>query len=131
MSKAKKQIGQTKLKQDTVLLKFDIDKIIPQKYQTASSLVILLLLFLIFFSPLYFGGKTFQSGDIVTSNGMVDYLKHGDGYTLWNPYIFCGMPAYAISVGYKWFNLIYVSLDSVRKIFTVFFSNNYSVWTSI
>lgn len=130
MSKAKKQIGQTKLNQESSLLKFDIDKIIPPKYQTASSLIILLFLFLIFFSPLYFGGKTFQSGDIVTSNSMINYVeKHGDGYTLWNPYIFCGMPTYAISVGYKWFNLIYVSLDSVRRVFTVFFSNKYSVWT--
>jgi hypothetical protein len=130
MSKAKKQIGQTKLKEESTLLKFDIDKIIPPKYQTTVSLIILALLFLIFFSPLYFGGKTFQSADIVTSNSMINYVeKHGDGYTLWNPYIFCGMPAYAISVGYKWFNLIYVGLDLLRKIFMVFFTNNYAVWT--
>jgi hypothetical protein len=130
MSKVKKQIGQTKLKQESALAKFDIDKIIPQKYQTISSIIILLLLFLIFFSPLYFGGKTFHSGDIVTSKSMVNYVeKHEDGYTLWNPYIFCGMPAYAISVGFKWFNLIYVCITGLRSVFTAFFTNDYTTWT--
>ncbi|MCX6150413.1 MAG: YfhO family protein [Ignavibacteriales bacterium] len=130
MSKTKKQIGQTKLNKETVLTKFDFDKLIPPKYQTLASLGILLILFLIFFSPLYFGGKTFQSGDIVTSKSMVNYVeKHGDGYTLWNPYIFCGMPAHAISVGYKWFNLIYVGATTLRTALTGFFANDYTMWT--
>ena len=56
---------------------------------------------------------TFQSGDIVTSKSVKTYLEQErDGFTLWNPYVFGGMPAYALSVGYKWFNLIYVGLDA-------------------
>jgi hypothetical protein len=35
--------------------------------------------------------------------------------SLWNPYIFGGMPSYAVGgVGYKWFNLIYVFADTTK-----------------
>ncbi|HEX2963107.1 MAG TPA: hypothetical protein VHO43_15010, partial [Ignavibacteriales bacterium] len=94
---------------------FTIDKIIPGKYQTPLSLAILLILFLIFFSPMYFGGKTLQSGDIITSKSLQTYVTtHEGGYTLWNPYIFCGMPAYSLGVGFKWFNLIYVGFTAMK-----------------
>ena len=57
---------------------------------------IISLLFLIFLNPLYFGNKTFQSGDIFANKAMKSYVeKDRDGYALWNPLIFCGMPAYA------------------------------------
>ena len=86
----------------TFLTGFDLDKYIPLKYQVALFTVIILLLFLYFFSPIYFGGKTFQSGDIITSKSITTYAEqHSDGFTLWNPYIFGGMPAYAITVGWK------------------------------
>jgi len=39
------------------------------------------------------------------------------------------MPAYAIAVGYKWFNLIYVGITSLRTAFTGFFTNDYTKWT--
>ena len=130
MSKTKKQIRQTGQKPESGFMKFKFDKIIPKKYHTPASLIILVLLFLIFFAPLYFGGKTFDSADIITSKSMTNYVdKHGPGYTLWNPFIFCGMPAYAISVGYKWFNLIYVGITSLRTALTGFFANDYTKWT--
>jgi Bacterial membrane protein YfhO len=91
---------------------------------------VILALFLFFFSPLYFGGKTFQSGDIITSMSAKTYLENHDGdYTLWNPHVFGGMPAYAIAVGYKWFNLIYVSINSLRDIFSSPFVADYAKWT--
>ncbi|MBK7230076.1 MAG: hypothetical protein IPH97_14670 [Ignavibacteriales bacterium] len=83
-----------------------------------------------FYSPLYFGGKTFQSGDIITSQSSKTYLEnHKDGYTLWNPYIFTGMPAYAIATGYKWFNIVYVVTNTARNIFSAPFNNEYAMWT--
>ena len=92
---AKKSVS----KKPTFLSSFSIDKYIPEKYQILFYLVVILLLFLFFFSPLYFGGMTFQSGDIVTSKSVTSYLeKDRDGFTLWNPYVFGGMPAYAIAV---------------------------------
>ena len=109
---------------------FDINKYIPEKYQTIAAFGIILIIFLVYFFPMYFGGKTFQSGDIITAHSATSYLeKEHDGFTLWNPYIFCGMPAYAIAVGYKWFNLVYVAVNAARSIFTAFFSTEYAMWT--
>lgn len=130
MTIEKKQVRNLKSQKKTFLNDFDIDRIIPAKYQAPAALVVLLLLLLIFFSPLYFGGKTFYSADIVTSRSMVNYVhQEREGYTLWNPYIFGGMPAHAISVGYKWFNLIYVGVTSLRSVLTGFFENEYTMWT--
>jgi hypothetical protein len=39
------------------------------------------------------------------------------------------MPAYAIAVGYKWFNLIYVAVDGARKVFSSPFAVDYAKWT--
>ncbi|MGE5400533.1 MAG: YfhO family protein [Ignavibacteriales bacterium] len=104
--------------------------IIPEKYQTLASLVFLFILFLIYFAPMYFGGKTFESGDIVTSKSLVTYVTtHQDGFTLWNPYVFCGMPAYAMAVGFKWFNLIFVGITAVKWLFREVFSAEYAIWT--
>ncbi|MCU7495272.1 MAG: YfhO family protein [Ignavibacteria bacterium] len=132
MSKTNKRTIGTAAKtaKETKTEGFTIDKIIPGKYQTPVSLAILLILFLIFFSPMYFGNKTLQSGDIITSKSMQTYvLTHDDGFTLWNPYIFCGMPAYTLSVGFKWFNLIYVGFSAIRWLFAKLFSVPYATWS--
>ncbi|MGD8305818.1 MAG: YfhO family protein [Ignavibacteria bacterium] len=129
-SKQKKDQKKRKVQRETFLSSFSLDKFIPPRYQIFSLVAVILLIFLFFYSPLYFGGKTFQSGDIVTSKSATTYLdNHEDGYTLWNPYIFCGMPAYAIAVGYKWFNLIYVVTNTVREIFSSPFVIDYAKWT--
>ena len=130
MAKEKKTIKSVKKNQETFLNSFSLDKIIPAKFQTLALLLLILLVFLLFYSPLYFGGKTFQSGDIITSQSSKTYLEnHKDGYTLWNPYIFTGMPAYAIATGYKWFNIVYVVTNTARNIFSAPFNNEYAMWT--
>jgi Bacterial membrane protein YfhO len=112
------------------LNKFNIDNLIPPKFHFLSAIIIILLLFLVFLSPMFFGGKTFQSGDILASKSMVPYIEnHKDGFTLWNPLIFCGMPAYAIGTGYLWFNLIAVIFGSLKSLFGSFFSVEYARWT--
>ena len=35
---------------------------------------------------------------------------------LWNPYIFCGMPSYALSTGYPWWNLVGVLFSTFRDV---------------
>src|SRR5690606_38142226 len=108
-AKEKKSIKSEKKIKESFLNSFDLDNYLPQKFQRLVLLLIVLLIFVIFYSPLYFGGKTFQSGDIVTSQTVMTYLSNHSGYyTLWNPNIFCGMPAYALATGYKWFTLIFV-----------------------
>lgn len=129
-AKEKKSIKSEKKIKESFLNSFDLDNYIPQKFQTLVLLLIVLLIFVIFYSPLYFGGKTFQSGDIITSESSKTYVEiHEGGYTLWNPYIFTGMPAYALATGYKWFNIIYVVTNSVRSVFSAPFSNEYAIWT--
>lgn len=109
---------------------FNIDELLPRRFHIPAVILVILILFLIFLNPLYFGNKTFQSGDIISSEAMRPYVEnHKGGYTLWNPYIFCGMPAYATMVETKWFNLIAVAVRIVRDLFTSFFSVQYTMWT--
>ncbi len=129
-AKEKKIVKKEKKSQNTFLSGFSLDKFIPIKFQNLFLLLVILLIFLLFYSPLYFGGKTFQSGDIITSQSSATYVQnHQGGYTLWNPYIFTGMPAYALATGYKWFNIIYVVTNAVRNIFSAPFSTEYAMWT--
>ncbi|NOX17183.1 MAG: YfhO family protein [Chlorobi bacterium] len=129
MSKSK-QIKSRAEKKSNAPDSFGIDKFIPVKYQTAFLLALIVLIFLVYFSPMYFGNKTFESSDIITSKALTSYVdNHKDGYTLWYPYIFLGMPAYALAVDFKWFNLIYVGLRAVRDTFSVVFNAEYSMWT--
>jgi hypothetical protein len=65
--------------------------------------VCLALLLLVFFSPLFFGGKTFRSADHLVYAAHRPFLEECarepgswfDRFPLWNPYVFSGMPAYA------------------------------------
>ena len=128
--KSKQKQKPLEKEKQTFFTGFSLDKFIPSKFQIMVLAAIILLLFLYFFSPLYFEGKTFQSGDIVTSKSVTTYIENHTGeFTLWNPYIFGGMPAYAIAVGYKWFNFIYVAIDGARKIFSSPFAVDYAKWT--
>ena len=130
MTKTKKRISSQKNTKETFFSKFNLEELIPQKHHVWIVILTIIILFLIFLNPLYFGNKTFQSGDIVATNSMHSYIEnHGDGYTLWNPLIFCGMPAYAIGTAFKWFNLIYVIATSVRSLFASFFSIAYAMWS--
>ncbi|MGB5289395.1 MAG: YfhO family protein [Ignavibacteriaceae bacterium] len=128
--KGSKSIKFEKTNKETFLSSFSLSKYIPEKYHTLVFALVIVVLFLFFFSPLYFGEMTFQSGDINTSISAKTYLENHTGvYTLWNPYVFGGMPAYAIAAGYKWFNLIWVTIDSVRKVFSSPFAVDYAKWT--
>jgi len=124
-----KQVKKT-VKNETESINFDLGKYIPLKYQTILSFVIIVLIFLIYYSPMYFGGMTFQSGDILTTSSLKPYVhQEREGYTLWFPYIFCGMPSYALATEYRWFNLIYVGIHAIRTAFSAPFSSEYTMWS--
>ena len=130
MTKVKKRTTSQKNKKETFFSTFSLEEFIPQKHHVWIVIATIIILFLIFLNPLYFGNKTFQSGDIVASSAMQPYVQnHGAGYTLWNPLIFCGMPAYATGVSFKWFNFIAVSAAAVRDLFSSFFAVKYSMWS--
>ncbi|HEY6906711.1 MAG TPA: hypothetical protein VI230_04545, partial [Ignavibacteriaceae bacterium] len=129
MTKPKKTIQSKKVSSGGFFSNFDFEEILPQKYHALAAILVIIILFLAFLNPLFFGGKTFQSGDILASQSMKSYIdNHGEGFTLWNPYIFCGMPAYAIGTSAKWFNLMYLGITAVRDVFTAPFSNDYVKW---
>ncbi len=128
--KTTRSVKSAKEEKPTFFSTFSLSKYVPEKYHIPIFALVILALFLFFFSPLYFGGKTFQSGDIITSMSAKTYIENNTGeYTLWNPYVFGGMPAYAIAVGFKWFNFVYVSINAIRDIFSSPFVVDYAKWT--
>src|ERR1035437_2318317 len=129
MTKVSKNRNQKK-ESESGFSSFNINKILPAKYQPITAILIILLLFLVFLSPMFFGGKSFQSGDIIASRSMIPYIKnHKDGFTLWNPLIFCGMPAFSAGgIGYVWYNLIWVGFNELQTLFGNFFSVEYAQW---
>jgi hypothetical protein len=130
MAKTIKSIKQRKIGQDNFFSRFSLDEILPQKYHLPAVILVIVILLLAFLNPLYFGGKTFESGDILSSKSMGPYvINHTGGFTLWNPLIFCGMPAYAIGTGYIWFNVICVIYEFIRGLFSNLFAVQYATWT--
>ncbi len=130
MTKQKKSVKETKVQSESFLSKFNLNDIIPQRHHPWIVFLIILILFLIFLNPLYFGHKTFQSGDIITMESMKNYIaKDRDGFSLWNPYIFCGMPAYALGTEPTWFNLIYTIYTAIRTAFASAFTVQYAMWS--
>lgn len=128
MSKAKTKPS-SKNTQKGFLGNFDINKVIPEKYHIPVIILVLIIFYMAFLNPLFFGGKTFQSGDIIAAESSQPYLaKDREGFTLWFPHIFGGMPSYSIAVGYTWFNIIYVGLTTVRSAFAGLFSGDYVKW---
>lgn len=105
-------------------------KFIPEKYQTPALLLLLLLLILIFFSPVTFGDKTTYSGDLIQVKSLREYVnKDRDGVSLWNPYIFCGVPAVATSMSLRWYDLTSVAYSYISKIYSATFKNYNAIYT--
>lgn len=129
MAKQKKSEKTTK-QSESFFSRFNLNEMIPKKHHPWIVILVILILFLIFLNPLYFGNKTFQAGDIITMESMKNYIaKDRDGFSLWNPYIFCGMPAYALGTEPTWFNLIYTIYTSIRTLFSSMFSVQYAMWS--
>ena len=130
MAKTIKNIKQRKPEQNNFFSKFNLEEILPQKYHIPAVILVIVILLLAFLNPLYFGGKTFESGDILSSKSMEPYINnHTDGFTLWNPLIFCGIPAYAIGTSSTWFNVIGDVYSFIRNLFTGLFAVHYTTWT--
>ncbi len=114
---------------------FSFDNFIPEKYRTPALLLLLLLLILIFFSPVIFGDKTTSSYDLTQSKSLRQYaLKERDGNALWNPYIFCGIPAVVTTGSPRWFDLtnavystISITAESLTKDYNATFTFSFII----
>jgi len=126
MSKQKKGIHAQPQKE----LGFSIENLIPEKYHTPLLLVIILLLLFIFFSPVMFGDKTTYSGDLIQGKSLRQYaLKEREGVSLWNPYIFCGMPAVVTSMSPRYYDLTAMLYSYASRIYSAAFKNYNAVYT--
>ncbi|MEJ5351536.1 MAG: YfhO family protein [Melioribacteraceae bacterium] len=127
MSKQKKgTLAQSQKKE----LGFSIENLIPEKYHTPLLLVIILLLLFIFFSPVMFGDKTTYSGDLIQGKSLRQYaLKEREGVSLWNPYIFCGMPAVVTSMSPRYYDLTAMIYSYASRIYSAAFKNYNAVYT--
>ncbi|MDQ7818634.1 MAG: YfhO family protein [Melioribacteraceae bacterium] len=109
---------------------FSFDKIIPEKFQTPAFLIIILIMILIFFSPIMFGDKTTSSGDLIQVKSLREYAtKDYEGFSLWNPYIFCGMPAVATSMSLRWFDLTAVIYSYTTQVYSAAFNDYNAIYT--
>lgn len=128
MSKQQKKVSPVQTK--SAGTGFSFGKFIPEKYQTPALLLLILILIVIFFSPVMFGSKTTYSGDLVQVKSLREYsTKTHDGFSLWNPYIFCGMPAVATSMSLRWFDLTSVLYSYSSKIYSAAFKDYNAIYT--
>jgi hypothetical protein len=109
---------------------FQFSKFVPEKFQTPALLLLILILILIFFSPIMFGDKTTSSGDLIQVKSLREYAtKDRDGYSLWNPYIFCGMPAVITSASLRWFDITALLYSTISKVYVAFFKDYNAIYT--
>ena len=74
-----------------------------ERYGFWVALAALLLFLVVFFNPIFFGGKTFMPADQVSSQAHLSYRTEAfessgsllERYPQWTPYIFSGMPFFA------------------------------------
>ena len=77
-----------------------------------------------------FGDKTVKSGDLLQMKSTRAYIdKDHDGFSLWNPHLFCGMPAYAISTAPRWFDMTSMIYSVVQKTYAAVFTNYEAIYT--
>ena len=124
MSKKQKKDLKTKTQKETTAGKFDFGKFIPHKYQIPLALLIVLLLLAIFFAPIYFSDQTIQSGDIITQSSFKNFDR--DENSLWNPYIFCGMPMFGNA---GWYDIANQVINVVRTGYGNLWRNTYAGFT--
>lgn len=109
---------------------FSFDNLIPEKYHTILLLLVIVLLLFIFFIPVMFGDKTISSGDLIQIQSMRQYaLKEREGVSLWNPYIFCGMPAVVTSMSPRYYDLTAMLYSYASRIYSAAFKNYNAIYT--
>jgi hypothetical protein len=109
------------------------ETLIPPQYHHAAALGFLLLLIVFFFRDLIFGGMVFLSPDFVSPHSfstLVEDARREGIFPLWNPYIFCGMPAYgSLTVsGDRLFDITSVILETTTRGVTILFLNAQYGW---
>jgi hypothetical protein len=125
MSKIQKTIRTKKKEPESGLGKFHIDNFIPSKYQTTFAFLLIAVLFIIFYAPIFFGGKTVVSGDIINGMSYKNFYAKAKLF-LWDPYVFCGMPAFG-KIG--WYDVFGTAILQITHFYSSLFNSSYTMWT--
>jgi hypothetical protein len=112
----------TTARKEKTAKKTQTSPIIPQKYQHAAAIGIIILSLIIFFHELVFDGKVFLAADNIASKSfqtLVADAEQQDIFPLWNPYIFGGMPGYASLMihGERYFDISALVINRASKLF--------------
>lgn len=107
--------------------------LIPEKYQHPAAVVVILAALVIFLFPVIFEGESFLAPDNIASMSFVPVLEQAkvEGvFPLWNPYVFCGMPAYGslMLTGDRWFDLTGRVFSYIQTAFTFLVGNPHGGW---
>jgi hypothetical protein len=97
------------------------NELIPERYHSVVYILLIVFAFLLFFNEALLKGKVFVSGDVIAYKSwtaLIEDAKVQGVPLLWNPYIFCGMPAYAsLTVGpERPFDLLGVTRDFILNL---------------
>ncbi len=103
------------------------------------ALAALAILLLMFFNPIFFGGKTYQPPDQVASLAHRPYIDESfegtggilDRYPLWTPYIFSGMPTLGSLIAAPYTNpmsLLLTPIPGIFKVVTYYFLLGIFTW---
>ncbi len=125
----KQQVKPSSVKSKSKEIGFSFEKFIPEKFHTPIFLILLLVLIAIYFSPIMFGGKTSSSGDLIQVKSLRQYVNAAEGVTVWNPYIFCGMPSVVTSMSLRWYDLTAALYSNVTQIYSSAFSDYNVIYT--
>ncbi|MCX7797071.1 MAG: YfhO family protein [Melioribacter sp.] len=119
-----------KAKEQSKEFGFSLEKLVPEKFQSPMFLILIVLLLFIFFYPVMFGDKTTTSGDLIQVKSLRQYaLKERDGVSLWNPYIFCGIPAVVTSMSPRYYDITVMLYSYASKIYSAAFKNYNALYT--
>ena len=108
--------------------------LIPQRYQHAAALAVILLSLFVFFREIIFEGKILLAADDIGPQSFSTFVEDATQqgvFPLWNPYIFCGMPAYGslMVIGERTFDLAAFLWSMVEKIGSAIFMNPQNGWS--
>ena len=110
--------------------------LIPLRYQHLAAVLLLVLSLVLFFHQIIFEHKTFVAADTIAAHSYDTFLADADSagvFPLWNPYIFCGMPAYGslTITGNRWFDFSYTIFSTVLQAGSMILLNPSSGWVLV
>jgi hypothetical protein len=105
-------------------------KSMPENLKTPLLFLVVIILIILFYYPVTFGDKTIQSMDVLLNKASREYTsKEKEGFTLWNPHLYCGIPAYATAVARRGFDLTTFIYSLSSRVYSAFWEDYSAIYT--